>query len=143
MRVKPGASRYLTGLAVYLGVALGCCALTFWLLALWRADLRIPFAYGVHDEMTVAMGAKWLIETPWIFSNPRLGMPFGSTMFNYAQPDVFHYLTIKLLALTTVNFGWVMNWFYLLTFPATCLCTLYVLRQFRIGYPAALLGSFL
>jgi hypothetical protein len=143
VRVKPGASRYLTGLGVYLGAALGCCALTFWLLALWRADLRIPFAYGVHDELTVAIGAKWLIESPWIFFNPHLGMPFGSTMFNYAQPDVFHYLTVKLLGLTTRHFGLVMNLFYLLSFPATCLCTLYVLRQFRMGYPAALLGSFL
>ena len=143
MRVKPGTSRHLIDLGIYLGAALGCCAVTFWLLALWRADLRIPFAYGVRDELTVAIGAKWLIENPWIFSNPHLGMPFGSTMFNYAQPDVFHYLTMKLLALTTVHFGWVMNCFYLLTFPATCLCTLYVLRQFKIRHPAALLGSFL
>jgi phosphoglycerol transferase len=117
--------------------------LTFWLLALWRADLRIPFAYGVHDELTVAIGAKWLIENPWIFSNPHLGMPFGSTMFNFAQPDVFHYLVVKLLGLTTRHFGLVMNLFYLLTFPATCLSTMYVLRQFRLGYPAAFLGSLL
>ncbi|MEY2499356.1 MAG: hypothetical protein QOD12_2912 [Verrucomicrobiota bacterium] len=143
MRVKPGASRHLIDLGIYLGAALGCCALTFWILALWRADLRIPFTYGVNDELTVAIGAKWLIENPWIFSNSYLGMPFGSTMFNYAQPDVFHYLTIKLLGMTTGHFGLVMNLFYLLTFPAICLCTLYVLRQLRIGYPAALLGSVL
>jgi phosphoglycerol transferase len=141
--VKPRASRFPTELGVYLGATLVCCALTCWLLALWRADLRVPFAYGIRDELTVAMGAKWLIENPWIFYNPHLGMPFGSTMFNYAQPDVFHYLTIKLLGLTTSRFGLVMNLFYLLTYPATLLCTLYVLRQFKIGYPAALLGSFL
>ena len=105
--------------------------------------MRIPFLYGVRDELTVAIGAKWLIENPWIFSNSHLGMPFGSTMFNYAQPDVFHYLTIKLLGLTTRHFGLVMNLFYLLTFPAVCIGTLYVLRQFRIGYPAAFLGSYL
>jgi phosphoglycerol transferase len=144
VRVKPGASRHLIDLGVYLGAALTCCALTSCFLALWRADLRIPFVYGgVGDELTVAMGAKWLIECPWIFSNPHLGMPFGSVNFNYPQPDVFHYLTFKLLGLTTTNFGWVMNWFYLLTFPATCLCTLYVLRQMAIGCPAALLGSLL
>jgi phosphoglycerol transferase len=143
VRVKPGASRYLIDLGVYLGAALTCCALTFWLLALWRADLRIPFAYGVHDELTVAIGAKWLIENPWIFSNPHLGMPFGSTMFNCAEPDVFHYLVVKLLGLTTRHFGLVMNLFYLLTFPATCLSTMYVLRQFRLGCPAAFLGSLL
>lgn len=143
MRVKSGASPSLTDFGIYLGAALGCCALTFWLLALWRADLRIPFTYGVRDELTVAISAKWLIENPWVYYNSHLGMPFGSVMFNYAQPDAFHYLTLKLLGMTTRHFGLVMNLFYLLTFPAICLCALYVLRQFRIGYPAALLGSFL
>ena len=141
--MKQKGPRSLLELGAYLGATVVCCALTCWFLALWRADLRIPFAYGVSDELTVAMGAKQLIESPWIFYNPYLGMPFGSVTFNYPQPDVFHYLTFKLLALTTTNFGWVMNWFYLLTFPATCLGTLYVLRQLAIGYPAALLGSFL
>lgn len=141
--MKHKAPRSLLELGVYLGAAIVCCALTCWFLALWQADLRIPFAYGVRDELTVAMGSKWLIECPWIFSNPYLAMPFGSVNFNYPQPDVFHYLTIKLLGLTTSNFGWVMNWFYLLSFPATCLCTLYVLRKLSIGYPAALLGSLL
>lgn len=141
--MKPRAPRFPTELGVYLGATLVCCALTCWFLQLWRADPGIPFAYGVRDELTVAMGAKWLIENPWIFYNPHLGMPFGSTMFNYPQPDVFHYLTIKFLGLTTSRFGLVMNLFYLLTYPATLLCTLSVLRQFKIGYPAALLGSFL
>jgi phosphoglycerol transferase len=99
--------------------------------------------YGTGDELTVAMGAKWLIENPWIFYNPHLGMPFGTAMFNVPQPDVFLYLIIKLLGLTTSRFGLVMNLFYLLTFPATLLCTLYVLRQLKLGYPAALLGAFL
>ena len=141
--MKHNAPRSLLELGAYLGAAIVCCALTCWFLALWRADLRIPFAYGVGDELMVALGAKWLIECPWLFYNPSLGMPFGSVPFNTPQPDVFHDLTIKLLGLTTTNFGWVMNWFYLLTFPATCLSALYVLRQMAIGYPAALLGSLL
>jgi phosphoglycerol transferase len=142
--VKQKGPRSLLEVSVYVGATIVCCVLTAWFLALWRADLRIPFAYGgVGDELTVAMGAKCLIECPWIFYNPHLGMPFGSVNFNYPQPDVFHYLALKLLALTTTNFGWVMNWFYLLTFPVTCLCTLYVLRQIGMGYPAALLGSLL
>jgi phosphoglycerol transferase len=143
VRVKSGASRYLIDFGVYLGATLACCALTCWVLQLWRADPGIPLMYGTGDELTAAMSAKWLIENPWIFYNPHLGMPFGTAMFNVPQPDVFLYLIIKLLGLTTSRFGLVMNLFYLLTFPATLLCTIYVLRQLKIGHPAALLGAFL
>jgi phosphoglycerol transferase len=129
--------------AVYLGATLVCCALTSWLLQLWRADLGIPFAYGVRDELVIGVAIKSVLENSWIFHNQYLGMPFGSEYFNVPQPDVFLYLIIKLLGLTTSRFGVVMNLFYLLSYPATFLCTLYVLRQFKAGYPAALLGSFL
>lgn len=141
--MKPRTSRFSTEWGVYLGATLVCCALTCWFLQLWRADLGIPFAYGIRDELMVAMSAKGLIENPWVYYNAYLGMPFGSVMFNVPQPDVFFYLILKLLGLTTSRFGLVMNLFYLLTYPATLLCTLYVFRQFKLGYPAALLGSFL
>lgn len=133
----------LRAACIYCAAATVCLALLFWLLQLWRAQLRIPFAYANSDELTVAMSAKWLIENPWILHNPRLGMPFGSSMLNWPLPDTFYYLLFKLIALFTTQFGTVMNLFFLATFPATLLCTLWVLRQFRIGYPAALFSSFL
>src|SRR6202040_3356207 len=83
------------------------------------------------------------MENPWMLYNQYLGMPFRSEMFDIPQPYVFPYLIFKLLGLTTRYFGLVMNLFYLLTFPAILLCTLYVFRRLKIGYPAALMGSFL
>ncbi|MEY2562665.1 MAG: hypothetical protein QOH88_858 [Verrucomicrobiota bacterium] len=105
--------------------------------------MGVPFAYGIRDELVIGVAIKSVLENPWIFSNQYLGMPFGSEYFNVPQPDIFVYLIIKLLGLTTHRFGLVMNLFYLLSYPAAFICTLYVLRQFKTGYPAALLGSFL
>jgi hypothetical protein len=140
---ESGNSRHWVSYSVYLGATLLCLALTGWFLQLWRTDLRIPFAYGVRDELLAGLMVKSAMENPWVFFNKDLGMPLGSVLFNMPQPDVFHYLVWKLLGLMTSHFGLVLNLSYLLTFPATLLCTLYVFRQLKIGYPAALLGSFL
>lgn len=117
--------------------------LTVYFHELWRANLEVPFAYGVNDELTVAVGAKSLIENPWVFYNPRLGMPFGSTMYDYPQPDVFHYAVMKLLALTTSQFGVVMNVFYLLSFPLVTLTSCYVLGRLGVSNVTAVATSLL
>ena len=91
----------------------------------------------------MGLWVKWAMESPWMIYNSHLGMPFRSELFNGPQPDVFLYLIFKLLGLVTSQFGLVVNLFYLLTYPATFLCALYVFRQFTTGYSAALLGSFL
>jgi phosphoglycerol transferase len=128
---------------IYAAAAAASLVIVTVVMQLWRANLRIPFAYANSDELTVAMGAKWLIENPWIIYNPHLGMPFGTSMYDWPQPDTFYYFVFKLLGLCTSHFGVVMNLFFLATFPATALCTLWSLRQLRIGYAAALLSSLL
>ena len=141
--MSAGHIRTVEKVVVYAGAAAVSFGLTYWILCLWQVDWRIPFAYGERDESVVGLWVKWAMESPWMLYNSHLGMPFRSEMFNIPQPDVFLYLVFKLLGLTTGHFGLVMNLYYLLTFPATFLCALYVFRRFKIGYPAALLGSFL
>src|SRR6266513_4388624 len=59
--------------AIYGGATLACCGLTFFLLQLWRADLRIPFVYGGGDELPICLWIKGLRDNPWIFYNSRVG----------------------------------------------------------------------
>lgn len=129
--------------SIYSGAALLCCGVTYWLLDLWHADLRIPFTYGGGDELPICLWIKGLKDNPWIFHNSRLGMPFGLEMYDYPLPEAFHLLVFKLLDLTTRHFGKVLNLFYLGTFPAILLCSLYALRRLGLAYPAAVFGSFL
>lgn len=141
MHFRPNLGWRVCG--IYAGAAAASLVGVALVMQLWHADLRVPLAYATSDELTVAMGAKWLIENPWILHNPHLGMPFGTSMFDWPLPDTFYYLVFKLLGLVTSHFGVVMNLFFLATFPATVLCTLGALRQLRIGYPAAFLSSVL
>jgi phosphoglycerol transferase len=130
-------------LLIYIAAAVACCGLTFLLLDLWRADLRIPFVYGGGDELPICMWIKGVKDNPWMFHNSSLGMPFGLEMFNYPLPEAFHLFIFKLLGFTTRHTGKVLNLFYLATFPAILLCSLYALRQLGLSYPAALFSSFL
>jgi hypothetical protein len=140
--MKNGFSRWKAP-TVYVGAALTCFGLTYILLQLWRADLRIPFAYGGGDELPILMWIKGVKDNPWIFHNSRIGMPLGLEMFNYPLPEAFHLLIFKMIDLTTRHAGKVLNLFFLATFPAVLLCALYSLRQLGLSYPAALFCSFL
>jgi phosphoglycerol transferase len=142
----PAPSRVSTttrSVAVYAGAALVCLALTFYLLRLWRADLRVPFRYDGGDVLPICLWIKGLKDNAWIFYNSRVGMPFGLDMYNYPLPEAWHLLIFKLLDLTTRHFGKVLNLFYLATFPAILLCSLYAFRRLGLSYGAALLTSFL
>jgi phosphoglycerol transferase len=138
-----GKSSNWKSISIYGGAALLCCGLTYWLLDLWHAEFRIPFVYGGGDELPICLWIKGLKDNPWIFHNARLGMPFGLEMYDYPLPETLHLAIFKLLDLTTRHFGKVLNLFYLATFPAILLCSLYALRGLGLGYPAALFSSFL
>lgn len=128
---------------IYAAAALVCFGLTYVLLDLGRADLRIPFTYGGGDELPICMWIKGLRDNAWIFINSRIGMPFGLEMFDYPLPESFHLLIFKLFGFTTRHFGKILNLFYLATYPAVVLTSLYTCRQLGLRYPAALFVSFL
>lgn len=128
---------------IYCVAALACCGLCFYLLELWRADLRVPFIYGGGDVLPICLWIKGLRDNAWIFYNSRVGMPLGLEMYDYPIPESWHLLIFKLLDLTTRHFGKVLNLFYLATFPAILLSSLYTLRKLGLGYRAALFSAFL
>jgi phosphoglycerol transferase len=128
---------------IYGAAAVICFGLTYVLLELWRADLRIPFTYGGGDELPICMWIKGLRDNAWIFHNSRIGMPFGLELFDYPLPESFHLLVFKLVGFTTRHFGKILNLFYLATYPAVLLTSLYTCRQLGLRYPAALFTSFL
>ena len=106
---------------MYVCAALVCCGVTYVLLELWRADLRIPFVYGGGDEIPICMWIKGVKDNPWIFVNSRIGMPFGLELYDYPLPESLHLLVFKLLGFTTRHFGKILNLVYLATFPAVLL----------------------
>ncbi|MCI0665210.1 MAG: hypothetical protein L0220_29455 [Acidobacteria bacterium] len=129
-------------LASYLvAVILSLVILTL-MLKLYRSDLATPFLYE-GDGLFYSMVIKAIINNGWYLTNDSLGAPHGQQMHDFPQPDHFNYLLIKLMRLFTSNYATVFNLFYLMTFPLTTICTMYVLRKFNISRGPALLGGLL
>lgn len=130
-------------MVIYAATAAAATLLALTALNAFGADFRVPFAYASGDELTAAMGAKWLIQQPWVLDNPRLAAPGELDMRSWPQPDVFLFFVLKLFALTTKNFGVVLNLFYLATFPAIAVAAHWVLARVGIRHLTASFAALL
>ena len=63
-------------LVAYLAAMVGCGVILVLLLQLWRADFRVPFAYG-GDAVCTQIWVKGLAEHGWFLENPSLGARAG------------------------------------------------------------------
>lgn len=111
-------------------------------LRLWQADLRLPFIHR-SDAVFTSVFIKSIIDNGWYLSNPHLGAPGGSTMYDFPMSDNLHFLCLKLLSLFSHHWPIVQNTYFLLTFPLTTLSALFVFRRFQCAYAPSLLGSLL
>src|SRR5205807_8936718 len=88
---------------------------TAWIvLRLDQADLRQPLSYGKGDNLATEMFVKWLIDAPWIFTNPYIGAPFD-TIRPQLLPDNLHLAILKFLGLASHSYGMAINLFYIAT----------------------------
>jgi phosphoglycerol transferase len=127
----------------YLAAVLLCLLLLTWVLELWRADLRVPFAY-TGDAMFYHLVVKGMLDHGWYLENPALGLPTGLDLRDVPTSDhQFFLLLIKLATFFTSDYALIVNLFFLLSFPLTALSALYVLRRFHLSALPALLASLL
>ncbi|MDT4896044.1 MAG: hypothetical protein QOH25_1121 [Acidobacteriota bacterium] len=129
-------------LAEYAVAVILCLLILTWVMKLWRADLKIPFAY-FGDALLVNVATKGAMEEGWWFHNSSLGAPADLKYYVFPAIDNFHFLWIKVISIFTSNHALTINLFYLLTFPLTTITSLYFFRHFKFSYSAALLGSLL
>ena len=133
---------YLKTLGQYALVIALCLLILSWVMQLWRADFRVPFAYFV-DSLFYSIAAKGTIENGWWLHNPSLGAPAGLHYEAYPAIDNFHFVLVKLISLFTSDHALVLNLFYLLTFPLTAITAFYFLRSFKFSFGPSLVTSLL
>ena len=136
------SSEVFQTLSSYVGATLLSILISVGLLQLWRADLSVPFNY-IGDGIQHAVYIKGTIENGWYWQNNRIGMPEGLELYDYPTIDNLQFLLIKGLSLLRSEPTWVLNVFFLLTFPLTTLSSLYVFRRFNLSYVVSLFASLL
>jgi phosphoglycerol transferase len=133
---------WVKGGAVY-GTAFVLCATSLtWVLQLWHANLRVPFGY-IGDSLLFGAAVKCGQEHGWYLSNPDLGAPGGSQMFDLPMADNFHFLILKGLTAAGLDFAEATNLYFLLTFPLTAWSALFALRRLGVGAAPAITTSVL
>jgi phosphoglycerol transferase len=133
---------YLLSVAVYVGTSLLCLLLVCQVMKLWHADLSVPLYYG-HDATAVLAGVKNLVENGDWNTNKFLGAPGQLETYDFPSFGFNHFLALSLLALCSSDYVLVLNLYFLLSFPLSAVTSLFVLRRFRVSYPAAILASLL
>src|SRR5262249_17361556 len=112
------ANPLLNSIKWYLTAVLLCLLVLTFTMKLWKGGLHVPFNYGL-DALFYSAIFKGTIENGWYLQNDSLGAPDGLQMHDFPIPDAVNFLLIKLLALIHSDFAWVLNVFFLLTFPLT------------------------
>lgn len=133
---------YLKEFYYYLAAVILCLVFLYWVMQLWDAALDIPFIYSGDAIFHEAL-IKGIIDNGWYINNPFIGMPGGGNLYDYPVSGNLEFLIIKLISLFNPNWAWVVNVFYLLTFPFTVITSLFVLRKMNISPLPAVAGSLL
>jgi hypothetical protein len=110
-----------------------------WVLRLGEADLSLPWSYaGGGDTKFYLLLIKGILDHGWFQHNPSLGAPFGLQLYDFPQgADNLNMLMVKALGLFSSNPAWVLNVFFLLTFPLTAVSAYLALRALGASTGAA------
>jgi hypothetical protein len=110
-----------------------------WVLRLGEARLSLPWSYaGGGDAKFYLLLIKGILDHGWFQSNPSLGAPFGLRLYDFPQGgDNLNLLMVKALGLFSSNPAWVLNVFFLLTFPLTAVSAYLALRALGASTGAA------
>ena len=126
----------------YVAATILCALILCFLLKLWRADLRVPLEYN-GDALINTTFIKGIVDNGWYWNNSRLGAPGGLQMYDIPAVDNSAAVIIAVIGLFANDPFFVLNIFYLLTFPLVTISALYVFRQLNFSYATALFGSLL
>lgn len=130
-----------TGIS-YLVVILLSLVIVTLTMKLWKANFNIPFSYR-GDSLIYGMVIKGTIDHGWYLNNDSVGAPGGLRMHDYPLADAFNFLLIRIVGLFRSDYAWVLNVFFLLTFPLTALTALFAFRQFNVSNLGAVVWSLL
>jgi phosphoglycerol transferase len=139
---KEAVKSSLKNILPYLVASLSSLFFLFLFLRLERADWRVPFYYA-GDSMLYEMFFKEVVDSGWYLDYKRLGLPYGLNLRDYPINDTFSLLLVKLTNWFISDHALIFNLFYVMTYPLTTITSLYVMRQFKISFYPALLGSLL
>jgi phosphoglycerol transferase len=105
-------------------------------LRLDRVDLRFPLNY-LADANIFLMRAKSIVEGNWVWSNPRLGMPFGADWRDFPMNITLDSALMWLLSRFTANPALIVNLEWIIAIAVTAALAAYALMRLDFSLTVA------
>jgi len=108
-----------------------------------EGHLSLPWNYASEgDTKFYLLLIKGIIEHGSYQVNPSLGAPFGLQLYDFPQGgDNLSLLIVRVLGAFSANPAWVLNVFFLLTFPLVAASAFAALRALGVSIGAAFVGA--
>lgn len=120
-------------------------ALPLLVMQIWHARRGVPLTgYGGDGMLNLAL-VKDVLEHGWFQSNPSVAAPYGQELYDFSvfSGDNLNFALIKVLGLFSSDPSFVLNLFFLLTFPLTGLAAFFVLRRLGVSEEASIVSAVL
>ena len=118
--------------------------IVFFLMGLGNANWNYTFSPDGGVDMTLEqMGVRNMLETGTRNRSDRLGGPDGQVLYDYPVSDAFNYFIMWIISLFSANAAFVMNVFYVLTFPFAAMTAAYTLCKLKVSGRMSLFGGIL
>ena len=106
--------------------------LTYFALALYKANLHVPWNYA-GDSLPTGAHFKTVIEEGWYEHQPDLGAPFGQIYNDFPTADNLHMIAAKILGLFTHEWAVAINLYFFIGFILAAITGFWFLRLCRIN----------
>jgi hypothetical protein len=108
-----------------------------------EGHLSLPWNYASEgDTKFYLLLIKGILAHGSYQVNPSLGAPFGLQLYDFPQGgDNLSLLIVRALGLFSANPAWVLNVFFLLTFPLVAASAFAALRLLGVSIGAAIVGA--
>jgi hypothetical protein len=119
--------------------ALLASVLPLLVLEIWRADRAVPITGYASDGLFYLTLVKGVLENGWFQENSSVAAPFGQELYDFAavSGDTLSFALIRALGVFSSDPSFVINLFFLASFPLTALAAFFVLRALGISeWPA-------
>jgi len=128
---------------LYAGVIVATLVALVWALQLWRADLKVPFAYS-SDALANGAIVRGMVDSgSWYLANPAVGLPGALDMRDFPQVDGAHYAGMWLIGRFARDWALTVNLYFLLAFPLIAAATLWFMRRIGLSRAMAAMGALL
>jgi hypothetical protein len=135
---RPG----LRSAATYAGAVVATALLLCWLYGLTTRDLRVPISYE-GDGLISFLYSKLIVDRGWPLNHPAMGAPHGLAMHDFQFASNLQFGMLWILSLGTSDPFFLVNLYYLASYPLTALACLAVLRHLGVGRLPALVAALL